>query len=109
MRLSLHGHVHANTLATQHGIAFASGASAGEFPMQWREVHVLPCEVRLRAHELAPLFGAAQFVAISDFLPPELVDALVADVSSLRARVRKMAARFAQKKTMARSRRVGGR
>jgi hypothetical protein len=52
VRLALHGHVHANTLATQHGIAFASGASAGEFPMQWREVHVLPCEVRLRAHEL---------------------------------------------------------
>ena len=52
VRLSLHGHVHANTLTTRHGIAFVTNAAAGEYPMQWREVHVLPCEVRLRAHEL---------------------------------------------------------
>jgi len=52
VRLSLHGHVHANTLTVQHGIVFASSASVGEFPMQWREVHVLPCEIRLRARPL---------------------------------------------------------
>lgn len=52
VRLSLHGHVHANSLTVQHGIVFASSASIGEFPMQWREVHVLPCEIRLRARPL---------------------------------------------------------
>ena len=52
VRLSLHAHVHANTLTVRHGVVFASSASAAEFPMQWREVHVLPCEVRLRARSL---------------------------------------------------------
>ena len=27
-------------------------AAASEYPMQWREVHVLPCEIRLRTRPL---------------------------------------------------------
>ena len=38
VRLSLHGHVHANTLAWAHGIPFVSLASTTEFPMQWHEL-----------------------------------------------------------------------
>ena len=52
VRLSLHAHVHANTLTMRHGIVFASSAAASEYPMQWREVHVLPCEIRLRTRPL---------------------------------------------------------
>jgi len=52
VRLSLHGHVHANSLTTQNGIAFVSTAAAGEYPMQWREVSVYRCEVRLITHTL---------------------------------------------------------
>ena len=36
VRLSLHGHVHANTLTTRHGVAFVTGAAASEYPMQVR-------------------------------------------------------------------------
>ena len=52
VRLSLHGHVHANSLTTQHGIVFVSTAAAGEFPMQWREVALHECEIRLATHTL---------------------------------------------------------
>ena len=52
VRLSLHAHVHANTLTMRHGIVFVSSASASEYPMQWREVQMLPCEVRLRTRPL---------------------------------------------------------
>ena len=52
LNLSLHAHVHANTLTMRHGIVFASSAAASEYPMQWREVHVLPCEIRLRTRPL---------------------------------------------------------
>eukprot|EP00316_Scyphosphaera_apsteinii_P008306 CAMPEP_0119332304 /NCGR_PEP_ID=MMETSP1333-20130426/82439_1 /TAXON_ID=418940 /ORGANISM="Scyphosphaera apsteinii, Strain RCC1455" /LENGTH=452 /DNA_ID=CAMNT_0007342101 /DNA_START=145 /DNA_END=1503 /DNA_ORIENTATION=- len=52
VRLSLHGHVHANSLTTQHGIAFVSTAAAGEYPMQWREVIVYPCDLKMTTHEL---------------------------------------------------------
>ena len=52
MRLSLHGHVHANTLTTRHGIAFVTNAAAGEYPMQWREVAVSPCELQIRTRSL---------------------------------------------------------
>mmetsp|Transcript_10762 Transcript_10762/g.27661 ORF Transcript_10762/g.27661 Transcript_10762/m.27661 type:complete len:263 (-) Transcript_10762:268-1056(-) len=52
VRLSLHGHVHANSLTTHQGIAFASLASASEYPMQWHEIIVRACEVELRAHVL---------------------------------------------------------
>jgi len=60
VRLSLHGHVHANTLASQGGVVFVTVASAAEFPMEWREVIVLPCELRLRPRALP--------------LPPALVE-----------------------------------
>ncbi|KAL1523866.1 hypothetical protein AB1Y20_018785 [Prymnesium parvum] len=50
--LSLHGHVHANSLATRHGIAFISTASAGEYPMHWREIQVRACEIELRTRAL---------------------------------------------------------
>lgn len=53
VRLSLHGHVHANSVATAHGIAFVTTASATEFPMHWREVRVHECELRLVTHALA--------------------------------------------------------
>ena len=52
VRLSLHGHVHANSLSTHGRIAFVSTASADEFPMQWREVIVRECEVELRTRSL---------------------------------------------------------
>ena len=34
------------------GITFVGVASADEYPMQWREVTVRPCEVELRAHDI---------------------------------------------------------
>ena len=52
VRLSLHAYAHANTLTMRHGIVFVSSASASEYPMQWREVQMLPCEVRLRTRPL---------------------------------------------------------
>ena len=52
VRLSLHGHVHANSLTTHGGIAFVSTASADEYPMHWREVIVRECEVEMRTHAL---------------------------------------------------------
>jgi hypothetical protein len=52
VRLSLHGHVHANSLTMQSGVAFVSSAAAAEFPMQWREVTVRPCELELRSRFL---------------------------------------------------------
>jgi 3',5'-cyclic AMP phosphodiesterase CpdA len=50
VRLSLHGHVHANSIATQQGIAFVTTASPIEYPMHWREVSVHECEIRLTTH-----------------------------------------------------------
>ena len=46
-KLALHGHVHANSLTVRNGIAFVSTASATEYPMQWREVIVRPCDIEL--------------------------------------------------------------
>ena len=53
VRLSLHGHVHANSLTVKQGIAFVSTASVGEYPMHWREVSIYPCHLRLTTHPLA--------------------------------------------------------
>jgi hypothetical protein len=53
VRLSLHGHVHANSITTRNGIVYATIASPLEYPMQWREVRVSKCQVELRAHTLA--------------------------------------------------------
>jgi 3',5'-cyclic AMP phosphodiesterase CpdA len=50
VRLSLHGHVHANSVVTRHGVRFVTTASAIEFPMHWREVEVHQCELRLTTH-----------------------------------------------------------
>ena len=44
--------MHANTLTTRHGIAFVTNAAAGEYPMQWREVAVSPCELQIRTRSL---------------------------------------------------------
>lgn len=56
VRLSLHGHVHANSIATRGGVVFVTTASAAEYPMHWREVSVYECEVRLTTHAVdAPL------------------------------------------------------
>jgi len=52
VKLSLHGHVHANSLTSRAGIAFVSTASANEYPMQWREVVVRVCQIELRMHSL---------------------------------------------------------
>ena len=52
VKLVLHGHVHANSLATRGGIAFVSTAAAGEYPMHWREVKVRRCELELRTRAL---------------------------------------------------------
>ena len=60
VRLSLHGHVHANSLTTRNGIVFVTTAAASEYPMQWREVIVRPCELELRTRSLT--------------VPPELLD-----------------------------------
>jgi hypothetical protein len=53
VRLSLHGHVHGNSLTTQHGIAFVSTAAAGEYPMHWREIIVSECEIELKTHVIS--------------------------------------------------------
>ncbi len=52
VHLSLHGHVHANSLTTRGGVAFVSTSSAVEYPMQWREVIVRECEIELRSRQL---------------------------------------------------------
>jgi 3',5'-cyclic AMP phosphodiesterase CpdA len=52
VRLSLHGHVHANSLTTYGGIAFVTTSSASEYPMQWREVIVRECEIEMRTRTL---------------------------------------------------------
>ena len=52
VRLSFHGHVHANTLTTRHGVAFVTSAAASEYPMQWREVSVRPCELQIHARSI---------------------------------------------------------
>ena len=54
VRLSLHGHVHANSIATRGGVVFVTTASAAEYPMHWREVSVYECEERLVAAEMQP-------------------------------------------------------
>ena len=50
--LSLHGHVHANSMTTRRGVVFVSTAATGEYPMHWREVRVRSCEVELRTRAL---------------------------------------------------------
>jgi len=52
VRLSFHGHVHANTLTTRHGTVFVTNAAGGEYPMHWREVSVHPCEIRIRTRAI---------------------------------------------------------
>ena len=52
VKLALHGHVHANSLTVRNGIAFVSTASATEYPMQWREVIVRPCDIELHTRSL---------------------------------------------------------
>lgn len=52
VRLSLHGHVHANSIVTRRGVAFVTTASPIEFPMHWREVTVHECELRLTTHAI---------------------------------------------------------
>lgn len=52
VRLSFHGHVHANTLTSRHGVAFVTNAAASEYPMQWREVTVRPCELQIRTRSI---------------------------------------------------------
>jgi len=47
VRLSLHGHVHANTLVRAHGVAFVTLSSTTEYPMQWHELQLDACEARL--------------------------------------------------------------
>ena len=53
VRLSFHGHVHANTLTKRGELVFVSNAAAGEYPMQWREVTVRPCELQIRTRAVA--------------------------------------------------------
>jgi len=54
VRLSLHAHVHANSLTMRRGVPFVTSASASEYPMTWREVIVRRCgELELRSHQLA--------------------------------------------------------
>jgi hypothetical protein len=52
VRLSLHGHVHANSVTTRGGIPFVTTASADEYPMAWREIIVRKCEIELRMRHL---------------------------------------------------------
>ena len=52
VRLSFHGHVHANSVTVRAGVAFVTTASVDEYPMTWREVLVRRCEVELRTHTL---------------------------------------------------------
>ena len=52
IRLALAGHVHANTLVRWHGIPFVSLASTSEWPMQWHELLLGPCTLRLLQHDL---------------------------------------------------------
>lgn len=53
VRLSLHGHVHANTLVSWKGIDFLTLASTSEYPMQWFELHLRECDAQLTARHLA--------------------------------------------------------
>lgn len=52
IRISLHGHVHANTLASWHGIDFLTLSSTSEYPMQWFELLLGECDAQLIAHQL---------------------------------------------------------
>ena len=50
VRFSTHGHVHANTLVRHPrlgGLAFATLASATEYPVQWHELQLSRCEAAL--------------------------------------------------------------
>ena len=53
VKLSLHGHVHANTLAHASGVTFATLSSTSEYPMQWHELQLDECEARLLQRPLA--------------------------------------------------------
>ena len=52
IRLSLHGHVHANSRATWRGVEFMSLASTSEYPMQWFELRLGECSAALLPHSL---------------------------------------------------------
>ena len=54
VRLSLHGHVHANTLVHAYGVAFATLSSTSEYPMQWHELQLDAdaCEARILSFDL---------------------------------------------------------
>jgi len=52
VRLSLHGHVHANSITTRGGVVYVTSAALMEYPMQWREVRVSDCQIELRTHQL---------------------------------------------------------
>ncbi len=52
VKLSLHGHVHANTVAKEAGIYFVTSASASEYPMHWHEVTLGECAVAIKTHAL---------------------------------------------------------
>ena len=55
VRLSLHGHVHANSLTHRFGVPFVTTSAADEYPLMWREVIVRPCAVELRTHAIEGL------------------------------------------------------
>ncbi|KAL1510862.1 hypothetical protein AB1Y20_005694 [Prymnesium parvum] len=52
LRLALHGHVHANTLTWWRGVPFVTLASTSEFPLEWHELVLADCELRLVRHAL---------------------------------------------------------
>lgn len=52
VRFALHGHIHANTLTTWHGIDFITLAATTEYPMQWFELALGECTASLVARPL---------------------------------------------------------
>ena len=53
VRLSLHGHVHANTVTRWRGIPFVTLSSTTEWPMQWHSLQLEPCGAyTLHQHDL---------------------------------------------------------
>ena len=52
VRLSMHGHVHANSITLRGGVAYVTSAALTEYPMQWQEIRVSDCEIELRTHQL---------------------------------------------------------
>ena len=52
VKLSVHGHVHANTITRWRGIPFVTLAATTEWPMQWHELQLAPCALKLVQHDL---------------------------------------------------------